>query len=227
MDIEGLGESRVQLLVEQGFIDDIGDVYSIDFERLRTLEGFGDLSVNNLRAAIEASKSRPLSALFVGLNIRHVRGVAAEALASAFGDLDRIMNSSEEQLAAVNGIGPITARSVYEYFADEHHKAIVEKLRAAGLNFSAPTGTNTLLEQTLTGKSVVITGTLAGYSREAAEAAVKARGGKATGSVSKSTLAVVLGESPGANKVTKAEQLGIAMIDENAFARLLETGELG
>jgi DNA ligase (NAD+) len=226
MDIEGLGESRVQLLVDHGFINDIGDVYSIDFDRLRTLEGFGDLSVNNLRASIEASKSRPLSALFVGLNIRHVRGVAAEAFAAAFGDLDRIMNSSEEQLAAVNGIGPITAHSVYEYFADEHHRAIVEKLRAAGVNFSAPTSANTLLPQTLTGKSVVITGTLAGYSREAAEAAVKARGGKATGSVSKSTLAVVVGDSPGANKVTKAEQLGIPMIDVDAFHRLLETGEL-
>src|SRR5688500_19252007 len=90
MDIEGLGESRVQLFVEHGFIQDIGDIYSIDFDRLRTLEGFGDLSINNLRAAIEASKTRPLSALLVGLNIRHVRGVAAEAFAAAFGDLDRI-----------------------------------------------------------------------------------------------------------------------------------------
>ena len=227
MDIEGLGESRVQLFVEQGFINDIGDIYSMDFERLRKLEGFGDLSVNNLRAAIEASKKRPLSALLVGLNIRHVRGVAAEALAAAFGDLDRIMNSSAEQLAAVNGIGPTTARSVYEYFADEHHRAIVEKLRAAGLDFTAPESSSTLLEQTLSGKSVVITGTLAGFSREEAEAAVKAHGGKATGSVSKSTLAVVLGESPGANKVNKAEQLGIPMIDEAAFTRLLETGTLG
>jgi DNA ligase (NAD+) len=226
MDIEGLGESRVQLLVEQGFIADIGDIYSIDFDRLRTLEGFGDLSVQNLRAAIESSKSRPLSALIVGLNIRHVRGVAAEALAAAFGDLDRIMGSSEDQLAAVSGIGPITAKSVFAYFADDGNRRIVEKLRAAGVNFSAPEGTGTMLEQTLTGKSVVITGTLAGFSRDAAEAAVKARGGKATGSVSKSTLAVVLGDAPGANKVTKAEQLGIPMIDENTFTRLLETGTL-
>jgi DNA ligase (NAD+) len=116
---------------------------------------------------------------------------------------------------------------VHEYFADEHNRAIVEKLRAAGLNFTAPTNAATLLDQTLTGKSVVITGTLSGFSREAAEAAVKARGGKATGSVSKSTLAVVLGDAPGANKVTKAEQLGIPMIDEEAFNRLLETGSLG
>jgi DNA ligase (NAD+) len=164
--------------------------------------------------------------LIVGLNIRHVRGVAAEALAAAFGDLDRIMSSSEDQLAAVSGIGPTTAKSVYEYFADENNRTIVEKLRTAGVTFTAPSGTGTLLEQTLTGKSVVITGTLAGFSRDAAEAAVKARGGKATGSVSKSTLAVVLGDAPGANKVTKAEQLGIPMIDEDTFTRLLESGTL-
>ncbi|MEO5841119.1 MAG: BRCT domain-containing protein, partial [Acidimicrobiales bacterium] len=115
---------------------------------------------------------------------------------------------------------------VYEYFADERNRTIVEKLRAAGLDFTAPESSSTLLDQTLSGKSVVITGTLAGFSRESAEAAVKARGGKATGSVSKSTLAVVLGDSPGANKVTKAESLGIPMIDEHTFTRLLETGEL-
>ena len=227
MDIEGLGESRVQLLVDNGFIADIGDIYSIDFDRLRTFEGFGELSVQNLRGAIEASKSRPLSALLVGLNMRHVRGVAAEALAYAFGDLDRVINASEAELAAVNGIGPITAKSVHEYFADDHHRAIIEKLRRAGVNFSGPTRTGTDLEQTLLGKSVVISGTLEGFSREAAEAAVKARGGKATGSVSKSTFVVVLGESPGANKVTKAEQLGVPMIDEDAFTRLLDTGTLG
>jgi DNA ligase (NAD+) len=227
MDIEGLGESRVQLLVDQGFIDDIGDVYSIDFDRLRTLEGFGDLSINNLRGAIEASKTRPLSALLVGLNIRHVRGVAAEALAAAFGDLDRIVQASDTELAAVSGIGPITARSVHEYFADERHRAIVEKLRQAGVNFRGPAPSESDVRQTLLGKSVVVTGTLDGFSREGAEAAVKARGGKATGSVSKSTLAVVVGASPGANKVNKAEQLGIPMIDEAAFTRLLETGEVG
>ena len=226
MDIEGLGESRVQLFVDHGFIDDIGDIYAIDFDRLRTREGFGELSVQNLRAAIEASKSRPLSALLVGLNMRHVRGVAAEALAAAFGDLDRIMNATEVQLAAVDGIGPITARSVHEYFANEQHRAIVEKLRRAGVNFTGPTGTSPDVEQTLNGKTVVITGTLEGFSRDEAEAAVKARGGKATGSVSKSTLALVTGDSPGASKVTKAEKLGIPMIDENAFRQLLETGTL-
>jgi DNA ligase (NAD+) len=136
------------------------------------------------------------------------------------------MNASEQELAAVNGIGPITARSVYEYFADEAHRAIVEMLRRAGLNFAGPARGESDLEQTLLGKSVVVTGTLAGFSREGAEAAVKARGGKSTGSVSKNTLAVVVGDAPGAIKVTKAEQLGIPMIDEAAFTRLLERGTL-
>jgi DNA ligase (NAD+) len=113
---------------------------------------------------------------------------------------------------------------VHEYFEAAPHRAIVEKLRRAGVNFTGPTGTSPDVEQTLTGKTVVITGTLEGFSRDEAEAAVKARGGKATGSVSKSTLAVVAGDAPGASKVTKAEKLGIPMIDEEAFRRLLETG---
>jgi DNA ligase (NAD+) len=137
------------------------------------------------------------------------------------------MNATDVELAAVSGIGPITARSMYEYFQDERHRAIVEKLRRAGVNFKGPEPSESDVPQTLLGKSVVVTGTLGAFSREGAEAAVKARGGKATGSVSKNTYAVVVGESPGANKVTKAEQLGIPMIDEEAFVRLLETGEVG
>ena len=226
MDIEGLGESRVKLFVEQGFIADIGDIYSLDYHRLRQLDGFGDLSVQNLRSAIEISKTRPLAALIVGLNIRHVRGVAAQALAQAFGHLDRIIAAEEAELAAVAGIGPITAQSVHRFFREPTNLAIVDKLRRAGLNFTGPEPVEPTDAQTLAGRSVVVTGTLDGFSREEAEAAIKARGGKATGSVSKNTYAVVLGASPGANKVTKAEQLGVPTLDEAGFVRLLETGQL-
>ena len=147
------------------------------------------------------------------------------AFATAFGHLDRIIGASEDELAGVNGIGPITAKAVYEYFACRRTSAIVEKLRAAGLNFEGHRITETSLAQTLVGKSIVVTGTLENYGREAAEAAIKARGGKATGSVSKYTFAVVVGASPGANKVTKAEQLNIPTLDEAGFIKLLETGE--
>lgn len=226
MDIEGLGESRVALFVEHGFISDIGDVYSIDYERLRTFEGFGETSVQNLRASIDVSKSRPLASLIVGLSIRHVRGVAAQVLASSFPNLDAVAAASVEELSAVQGIGPVTAQAVHDFFRNQHNIAIVEKLRRAGVNFEGAAGEEPSGAQTLVGKTLVVTGTLERYSRDEAEAVVRRHGGKATGSVSKSTFAVVIGASPGASKVTKAEKLGVPMIDEAAFERLLATGEL-
>jgi DNA ligase (NAD+) len=226
MDIEGLGESRIRLFVEAGIIRDIGDVYSLDVERVRALEGFGETSVANLLRAIDASRDQPLASLLVGLNIRHVRRVVAEVLADAFGHLDRIRDADEATLAAVDGIGPVTAHSVHQWFRDPDNLALVERLRAAGVNLEAAEPAGTLLPQVLAGKSVVVTGTLDGFSRDEADAAIKARGGKATGSVSKSTYAVVVGAAPGANKVTKAESLGVPMLDEAGFLRLLDSGEI-
>ncbi|HVX17553.1 MAG TPA: NAD-dependent DNA ligase LigA [Acidimicrobiales bacterium] len=225
MDIEGLGEQRVYLFADLGLLGDIGDIYSIDGDRLRGLEGFGDTSVDNLLAAIEVSKERPLANVLVGLNIRHLGPAGAEALTGAFGNLDKIIAAPEQALAAVEGVGPVIAASVRAWFDDPAHLAVVDKLRAAGVNFDAPAD-QVVLEPTLAGKSVVVTGTLDGYSREAAEAAIKARGGKSPGSVSKRTTAVVVGAEPGASKVTKAEELGIPILDEPAFERLLATGEL-
>jgi DNA ligase (NAD+) len=224
MDIEHLGEQRVQLFCEMGMLDDVGDVYSLDYDRIAELEGFGELSVRNLSDAIEASKQRPLANLLVGLNIRHLGGAGSELLARHFGHLDRLMEASLEQLNAVDGVGPIIAASVHEFFASDSNREVIEKLRAAGLNFAGPEAP--ALEQTLDGRSVVVTGTLEGHSREGAEEAIKARGGKAPGSVSKKTFAVVVGEGPGASKLSKAEELGIPMLDEEGFEKLLETGEL-
>lgn len=224
MDIEGLGEQRVFLFVELGLLHDIGDIYSIDADRLRELEGFGDTSVNNLLAAIEASKDRPLANLLVGLNIRHLGPAGAEALARAFGHLDKIIAAPEEALAAVEGVGPVIAASVRAWFDDPDHLAVVDKLRRSGVNLEGPQ--TTTVAQTLDGKSVVVTGTLDGYTREQAEAAIKARGGKSPGSVSKKTTAVVVGAEPGASKLTKAESLGVPVLDEAGFATLLETGDL-
>jgi DNA ligase (NAD+) len=213
MDIEGLGEQRVYLFADLGLLGDIGDIYSIDGDRLRGLEGFGDTSVDNLLAAIEVSKERPLANVLVGLNIRHLGPAGAEALTGAFGNLDKIIAAPEQALAAVEGVGPVIAASVRAWFDDPAHLAVVDKLRAAGVNFDAPAD-QVVLEPTLAGKSVVVTGTLDGYSREAAEAAIKARGGKSPGSVSKRTTAVVVGAEPGASKVTKAEELGVPVLDE-------------
>jgi DNA ligase (NAD+) len=224
MDIEGLGERTVALFSSLGMLGDIGDVYTLDYDRIRQLDGFGDVSVANLRAAIEASRSRPLARLLTGLNIRHLGSTGSAVLARAMGHLDRIMAAPAEELAAVEGIGPVIARSVHEFFASEPNRAVIEKLRAAGVNFAGPPPPE--VPQTLAGMSLVVTGTLERRSRERAEAEIKARGGKATSSVSRKTTAVVLGEAPGAAKRDKAIELGVRTIDEAAFERLLETGEL-
>ena len=224
MDIEGFGEQRAMQFTQLGLVDDVGDIYSLTAEQLAGIEGFGEISINNLLAAIEASKSRPLPNLLIGLNIRHLGGAGAQVLARAFGDLDRIMAASVEEIAEVEGIGPKIAASVCEFFASEANREVIEKLRAAGLNFTGPAAPD--VPQNLAGMTVVVTGSLEGWSREEAEDAIKSRGGKSPGSVSKKTTAVVVGESPGAAKLTKAEELGVPILDEAGFAHLLETGTL-
>jgi len=230
MDIEGFGEQRAQLFThldpETGtrLITDVGDIYTIDWDVIRGMEGFGEIAVRNLQNAIEASKDRPLANLLVGLNIRHLGGTMSEILAMGLGSLDAIMDASEEELVAVDGVGPIIARSVHEFFQQDANRAVVEKLRAAGLNFQGPERPD--VPQTLEGMSVVVTGTLEGFTREEIEDAIKSRGGKSPGSVSKKTTAVVLGRDPGQSKATKAEELNIPTIDEAAFVKLLESGQL-
>lgn len=224
MDIKGLGEQRVQLFCELGLLRDVGDVYALEADRLREIDKFQDVSVNKLLDAIEGSKSRPLANLLVGLNIRHLSGAGSLALATHFGHLDAIQNASEEELAAVEGVGAVIARSVHDWFADDSNLGVVAKLRAAGVNLEGPAVSE--LPQNLVGLSVVVTGSLAGFTRDEAEVAVKARGGKSPGSVSKKTTAVVVGSDPGASKVTKAEELGIPILDEAGFLHVLETGTL-
>jgi DNA ligase (NAD+) len=224
MDIEGLGERTVSLFLREGLLDDVADVYYLDYDRIRGLEGFGDISVTNLERAIEASKERPLANLLVGLGIRHLGGTGSQVLARVLGHLDRITAAPVEELAAIDGIGPTIAASVCEFFANERNLKVIEKLRRAGVNFEGPETPEQ--PQTLVGMSIVVTGTLEGFSREGAEEAITSRGGKSPGSVSKKTTAVVVGEGPGVAKLTKAEELGIPVIDEPAFVHLLETGEL-
>jgi len=224
MDIDALGEKRIAQLVAEDLVHSVADLYGLDWDRVRTLERFGDLSTANLRAEIDRSRSRPLDRLLIGLNIRHLGPAGAEALAAGFGHLDRIMSASGEALAAVEGVGSVIAESVHTWFADPANRELVERLRRAGVNVEGPTGGGE--STTLAGKSVVVTGSLDGYTREEAEAAVKSRGGKSPGSVSGKTTAVVVGEGPGASKLTKAEELGVPVLDEAGFEHLLATGEL-
>ena len=225
LDIDALGAKRIAQLVDAGMVHSVADLYELDWDRVEQLERMGELSASNLRAAIEASRSRPLERLLVGLNIRHLGPAGAEALVAAFGDLDRIMSSSVEALAAADGVGHVIAESVHTWFADRANRELVERLRSAGLNFTGEARSDGQAK-TLAGMSVVVTGTLDGFDRDAAEAAIKSRGGKSPGSVSGKTTAVVVGEGPGASKLSKAEELGVPVLDEDGFRHLLDTGEL-
>lgn len=224
MDIEHLGERTAAQLLDAGLVSDPGDLYRLKVEDVAGLDGFAGISSANLIAAIDASRSRPLANLLFALNVRHLGPTGAELLARSFGHLDRIDEASVEELAEIDGIGPVIANSVVKFFATDAAKALIAKLRDAGVDLGRVEESNQ--PQILTGKSIVVTGTLDGFSREDAEEAIKARGGKSPGSVSAKTTAVVVGEAPGASKLTKAEQLGIPVLDEAAFVRLLETGDV-
>lgn len=224
MDIEGLGEERVAQFVDAGLLSDAGDVYSLSVDELLPLERIARKSAENLVAAIDASRHRPLAKLLVGLGIRHVGPAAAQALARELGHLDRIRDASVEELTAVEGIGPVIAESIRAFFESEHNRRLVEKLREEGVNFEGPPRIGAPSEgRSLDGLTFVLTGGLEGFTRDEAAAEIEARGGKVTSSVSKRTSYVVVGENPG-SKLAKAEQLGVALLDEEGFRRLLEGG---
>ncbi len=224
MDIEHFGERTIDLLVSAGLITDVGDVFLLDPQELAEFEGFGETSIENLRAGLESSRTRPLGNVIFALAIPHVGSSNGKVLAKAFGSIEALAAASVEQIAAIDGIGPTIAESVVEWFASETGRAIVQKLHDGGVRPIAPVVST--LEATLTGKSIVVSGGLANYGRSEAKNAITDRGGKAPGSVSKSTFALVVGNDPGASKVTKAEDLGIPILDEAGFETLLTTGEL-
>jgi len=168
--------------------------------------------------------------VLIGLGIRHLGQVGSIALARALPSIDAIVSADEETLAAVEGVGPVIAASVVSWFASDVNRSVVERLAASGVNLVEPvsgaTGATGGPPQTLTGRSVVVSGTLEGFTREEAEEAILARGGKSPGTVSKKTYALVVGDSPGASKTDKAKQLGVAIIGPEGFKFLLESGEL-
>jgi DNA ligase (NAD+) len=223
MDIEGLGEERVHQLVEAGLVADAADIYELRHEQLVALERMGDLSSRNLLAGIEASKRQPLARVLVALGIRHVGPTAAQALAMTLGHLDAVAAASEEELVAVEGVGPVIARSIVAWFTVPTNRTLVEKLRRAGVNLEGPATVASDEPQTLTGMTFVLTGGLEGFTRDEAAAAVTTRGGKITSSVSKKTSFVVVGENPG-SKLAKAESVGVTILDEDAFTKLLAEG---
>ncbi|CAN5494350.1 NAD-dependent DNA ligase LigA [soil metagenome] len=224
MDIEGLGENTVFQLSDAGLVADPGDIYSLSREQLLTLDKWGPTKADNLLKAIAGSKQRALPRLLTALGAKGLGPSASEALSRAFGTLDSIMVASEADLATTDGVGPIIASSIVRWFAVPANREIVEKLRVAGVEFGKVEVSR--LAQNLTGKAIVVTGTVSGYSREEAEAAIKDRGGKSPGSVSAKTFAIVVGADPGASKLSKAQELGIPILDLAGFEHVLATGEL-
>jgi DNA ligase (NAD+) len=227
LDIEGLGYEAAIALLKSQVIADEGDLFMIGSEDLLRTDLFktkdGNLSANGARLLVNLheAKARPLWRVLVALSIRHVGPTAARALATEFGSLDAIITASEEQLAAAEGVGPTIAAAVKEWFAVDWHRAIVDKWRAAGVRMEDERDTS--IERTLEGLSIVVTGSLPGFSRDDAKEAIVARGGKAASSVSKKTAYVVAGDSPG-SKYDKAVELGVPILDEDGFRRLLENG---
>lgn len=227
MDIEGFGEQRVDLFVGEGLLDDVAGVFTLDYDRIAAMDGFGEISVGNLRRAVEYSRARPLGRLLFGLRIPHVGTTVADLVASAFGDLDGLEAASLEDLEAVDGLGPIIATSVHGWLRQASNGDLLARLRTAGVNLVADVGPagDADVPRVLVGMSVVITGTLEGFSRDEAKAAIVARGGRSPGSVSAKTTAVVAGDG-GGSKAARAGDLGVPILDEAAFVGLLATGEL-
>ncbi len=223
LDIEGLGEQRVAQLLSVGLISDVADLFSLQVADLAVLEGLGDLSARSLVREIQSAKSMPLSRLLVALGIRHVGPVAARELAGAFHRYQALEAASLEELAGVDGVGPVIAASVVAYLSEDENRDRARRFEADGLSMVEPQVVSSLA-QTLAERAVVVTGSVEGYTRDGAEEAIVARGGTSPGSVSKKTYCVVVGEAPGASKVSKARDLAIPMVQASEFEILLATG---
>jgi DNA ligase (NAD+) len=220
MDIEGLGYKTGFLLLDMGWVNDPGDIYSLTGDQLEQLPGFKEKKIQNLLDGIDASRDRPLWRLLVALNIRHVGSTVARLITEAVPSIDALMDATEEDIAAVEGVGPIIATSVVEWFADEENRQLIEKLRKAGVRMEDEPQ-EPKPEGPLTGMTIVLTGGLEKLSREEAIAAAEAAGAKVTSSVSKKTDFVVVGENPG-SKYDKAVQLGVETIDEAEFRKRIK-----
>ena len=227
LDIEGLGYEAAAALLGAQIIEDEGDLFTLTEDDLLRCEFFttnkGVLSANGARLLtnLQQAKDRPLWRILVALSIRHVGPTAARALATAFGSLEAIMAAGEEQLADVEGVGPTIAAALREWFEVDWHRAIVDKWRAAGVRMADERDTD--ITPTLAGLTIVVTGSLTGFSRDEAKEAIIVRGGKAAGSVSKKTSFVVAGDAPG-SKYDKAVELGVPILDEDGFRALLADG---
>ncbi len=222
MDIDGMGYKTIQLLIDRQLIAGPAGIFRLKPEDFADIEGWGDISINNLMAGIEAARDRPLARLIIALGIRHVGPAAAKEFARTYRDIDRLIAATEEELSGLDGIGGKIAAAWVEWAAQPENRTLIEAFRGGGVRLVDPEpegGTSDLLA----GLTFVITGTLEGLSRDEAKAALEANGAKVTGSVSKKTSALLAGEAAG-SKLAKAEELGVTVIDEPTLQRLLAEG---
>lgn len=218
LNIEGLGEKNVNLLVDSKLVNNLSDLYRLDVTQIASLDRFGELSAKKLIDAIEKSKSMPLSKFITALGIRHVGVQTSISLANYFKTLDALADATADDLLSIPDIGQVVAESILAYFADEDNLAQLKMMQELGVKpyFEDKSG------QPLAGKSYVVSGTLSSMGREEAEEKLRALGATVTGSVTKTTTALIVGEKPGASKTTKAEKLGIPVLQEEAFLELIE-----
>jgi DNA ligase (NAD+) len=223
MDVDGVGESLIDLLVTNKLITRVSDLYRLTQEQLLSLPRLGAKSAQNILSAIQASKQRPLANLIFALGIRHVGSTGAELLAERFGSLETLANASAADIASAEGVGPAISEGVVEFFQHPESRKLMEELKEVGVSLeTAADESSQPLAQTLAGKTFVLTGTLT-MERDEAEKQIKRRGGKCTSSVSKKTDYVVVGASPG-SKLQKAQELGITVIDETGLKELFDQG---
>jgi DNA ligase (NAD+) len=227
MDIEGLGHESVKLFCDAGLVADMADVYRLHERRdeLVELERFGTRKVDNLLAGIEASRTQPLERLLVGLNIRHLGPSVAKLLARHFQTMDALVTATPDDIAAIDGVGPTIAAAIRSWLDVDRNRQLVDDLASLGVRMDTDLEPSRSGDRPLDGWTVVVTGTLEGFTREVAKQALEERGAKVTGSVSNKTSLVVVGENPGAKR-DRAEQLGVPIADEAAFVRLLDAGTL-
>jgi DNA ligase (NAD+) len=205
----------------------VADFYYLQRDNILSLEGFAEKSTDNLLAAIEASKDRPLWRLIIALGIRFVGSVVAQLLTEHYSSIDELMAATQEELQAIPGLGPNTAGSIVEWFGRERHRALIEKLRRAGVRMKERAEVAEEIPQTLAGLTFVITGTLPSMSRDEAQALIERHGGKVTASVSSNTDYLLVGEAPGGAKYNKARELGVPMIGEVELLGMVQSRSQG
>jgi DNA ligase (NAD+) len=221
MDIEGLGDVLVETLVDSGRVKDVADLYTVTLEDISNLERKGEKTARKLIDEIETSKAHGLQRLLLGIDIRHVGERTSKILANHFRSIDKLAAASEEDLDDIPEIGLTVAESVYEWFREPRNAELVSRLKTAGVQLEADAASTALIDDRFVGKTFVLTGKLENYTRDEAAALIEERGGRVSGSVSKKTDFVVAGDDAG-SKLTKAESLGVAVLDENAFKAMMQ-----